>query len=128
MKCVDAAFCIDLVNGSPRAVTKSHELAKSGERVAIAAPALTEFLIGAFHRGGRRLAQALELASALEVLDLTETICVDAARLGGECFRRGEAVGTIDLLVAATANHHHAQILSRDTDFARIPGVTLETY
>lgn len=128
MKCVDSTFCIDLAKGTAGAVAKAGELSKTGERIAIPAPALTEFLVGAFHQGGKRLAQALEYVSELEVLDVTESISIDAARLGGECARRGEAVGTLDLLIASTAKHHHAALLSRDSDFARIPGVTLETY
>ena len=128
VKCVDAAFCIDLANGDPGAVTRAEQLSDSGERLAIPAPALTEFLVGAFHQGGRRLSQALEMASELEVLDITEAISIEAARASGECSRRGETVGTMDLLVAATARHHRAHILSRDTDFTRIDGVVLETY
>ena len=128
MKCLDSTFCIDLVNGSREAVQKAQELSDAGERLAIPAPALTEFLVGAFHQGGKRLTQALDFVSELEVLDVTEAISVDAARMGGECTRRGEAVGTLDLLIAATAKHHHATLLSRDRDFARISGLVLETY
>ena len=128
MKCLDPTFCIDLSNGSPGAVAKAEELSAAGERLGIPAPALTEFLVGAFHLGGKRLAQALEYISEIEVLEVTGPISVDAARMGGECSRRGEAVGTLDLLIASTAKHHHAALLSRDSDFARIPGLTLETY
>jgi predicted nucleic acid-binding protein len=128
VKCLDSTFCIDFANGVPAALNKAEELSKSGERLAIPAPALTEFLVGAFHQGGRRLAQVLEFVSELEILDVSEPIAVDAARLGGECSRRGEAVGTLDLLIASTAKHHHAHLLSRDGDFARIPGLVLETY
>ncbi len=128
MKCLDSTFCIDFANGVPEALAKASEVSTVGERLAIPAPALTEFLVGAFSQGGRRLAQALEFIAELEVLDVTEPISVDAARLGGECSRRGESVGTLDLLIASTAKHHHATLLSRDKDFARIPGLTLETY
>ncbi len=128
MRAIDSSFCIDLSNGDPGAAAKASELSGSGERVGIPAPALTEFLIGAFTRGGRRLAQALELVSSLEVLDTTEQIAVEAARLGGECARRGQPVGSLDLLIAASAIHHRATLLSRDSDFARIPGLTLEVY
>ena len=128
MKSVDAAFCIDLAKGDEGARSKAEEISKSGERVAISASALAEFLVGAFHQGGRRLAQALEMASGFEVLELTEQIALEAARLGGECARRGQAVGTMDLLIAATAKHHRGPVVSRDTDFARVPGLMLETY
>lgn len=128
MKCLDSTFCIDLANGLEAARAKAAELSQAGERLSIPAPALTEFLVGAFHQGGTRLKQALALASELEVLDVTEPICVDAARLGAECARRGSPVGTLDLLIAATAKHHHAPLLSRDKDFSRIPNLTIETY
>ena len=127
MKCLDSTFCIDFANGIPEALARAAELSDLGERLAIPAPALTEFLVGAFHQGGRRLSQALEFVSELEVLDVTETISVDAARLGG-MLTTGELVGTLDLLIASTAKHHHAHLISRDRDFARVPGLTLETY
>jgi tRNA(fMet)-specific endonuclease VapC len=128
VKCLDASFCIDLANGDRAAADRARELSEGHDRLAIAAPALTEFLVGAFYRGGERLAQALEFASGLEVLEITEPIAVDAARLGGECARRGETVGTVDLLIAAAAKHHRAHVISRDPDFSRIPGVVHESY
>ena len=108
-------------------MAKSEELPRPHEPLAIPASALTEFLIGAFHQGGRRLAQAVELVAQLEVLDVNAATAIDAARLGGECLRRGAGVGALDLLVAATARHHRAAVLSRDRDFARVPGVARET-
>ena len=128
MKCLGAAFCVDLATGEPGAVAKSEERSRPHEPLAISASALTEFLIGAFHQGGRRLAPAVELVAPFEVLDVNAAIAIDAARLGGECLRRGAPVGALDLLVAATARHHRAAVLSRDRDFARVPGVVLETY
>jgi tRNA(fMet)-specific endonuclease VapC len=128
VRCLDSTFCIDFANGVPNAVNKANELSEAGERLAIPAPALTEFLVGAFSQGGRRLAEALEFIAQLEVLDVTEPISVDAARLGAECARRGEQVGTLDLLIASTSKHHHAPLLSRDKDFSRIPDLSLDTY
>ncbi len=128
MKCLDSTFCIDFANGVAEARVKAEEFAKTGERLAIPAPALTEFLVGAFHQGGRRLSEALAFVSELEVLETTQAISIDAASLGGECSRRGTPVGALDLLIAATAKHHHASLLSRDKDFARVPNLTLETY
>jgi tRNA(fMet)-specific endonuclease VapC len=128
VRCLDSTFCIDLANGSPAAVANAEELSEMGERRAMPAPALTEFLVGAFHQGAKRLSQALEFVSEREILDVTEPISVDAARMGGECSRRREPVGTLDLLIASTAKHHHARLLSRDRDFGRIPRLTLEAY
>jgi predicted nucleic acid-binding protein len=116
------------MNGSDRALERVKGLESKGERLAVAAPALTEFLVGAFARGGRRLAQALEFVAQLEVLEVSEEVAIEAARLGGECFRRGTPVGNIDLLIAATAKGHHAILLTRDEDFSRIPELMVENY
>jgi len=126
--CLDSTYCIDLANGIPRAVERAKELDSRNERLTIPAPALTEFLVGAFAQGGPRLSRALELVSQFEVLELTEPIAVEAARLGGECSRRGTPVGNLDLLVGAIAKHHHGILLTRDTDFSRIPGIMVEAY
>lgn len=128
MKCLDSTFCIDLLKGLPEARARADELVRQGERVAVAAPAVTEVLVGAFRQGGQRLSQALDFFAELEVLDVDEGIAIEAARVGGECLRRGEPVGTTDLLIAAAAKKHHAHLVSRDRDFAKIPGLTLETY
>jgi tRNA(fMet)-specific endonuclease VapC len=128
VKCLDSTFCIDFARGVSEAISRAKDLTESGERLAIPAPALTEFLEGAYRQGGKRLADALAFVSELEVLETSDLIAVEAARLGGECLRRGTPVGTVDLLIAATAKHHHATVLSRDKDFARVPDLTIETY
>jgi predicted nucleic acid-binding protein len=128
MHCLDSTFCIDFARGLPAAKAKVAELEKARERLSIPAPALTEFLTGAFSQGGKRLLSALEFVSHLETLEVSESIALDAARLGGECIQRGDAVATIDLLIAATARHYGAILLSRDSDFSRIPGITVQTY
>lgn len=128
MNCLDSTFCIDVLNGIDEAIACLRSLESGHVRLAIPAPALTEFLVGAFARGGKRLAQALEFAAQLEVLEVSPEIALDAARLGGECFRRGHPVGNIDLLIAATSMAHHAALITRDEDFARIPGLTSQSY
>lgn len=128
LRCLDTTFCIDLANGDGGAKARLQELERVGERMAVAAPTLTEFLVGAFGHGGRRLSQALEFAGELEVLDVTPEIALEAARLGGECRRHGADVAVVDLLIGATAKHHRSVLLTRDADFSRIPGVVAESY
>jgi len=98
------------------------------ERLAIPAVALTEYLVGIYSRGGPHAEQATELASQFEVLEVTEAIAIEAARLGGECARRGTPVGNMDLLIGATTRLHRATLLTRDADFSMIPGVSVEKY
>lgn len=53
---------------------------------------------------------------------------MEAARLGAQMIREGAPIGTIDLLIAATAKVHRIPLITRDKDFASLPGVTLQTY
>ena len=128
MKCVDTTFCVDLSKGEPSAVTLARNLDARRERLAIPAPALTEFLIGGFAKGGRRLETALDLISRLEIIAIDEAIAVEAARIGGEAIRAGTPVGTLDLLIAATARIRQCPLITRDRDFSAIRGLTIETY
>lgn len=128
MQCVDTSFCIDLAKGDPPAIAVAEQLDSLQERIAIPAPALTEFLVGAFARGGKRLEAALRITSRMEVLPVSEAIALEAARIGGRAIQDGTPVGTLDLLVAATAKVHGLQILTRDTEFGSIPGLSIRTY
>ena len=128
VRCLDSTLCFDLLNGDPGARSRIQELEAAGERLGVAAPTLTEFLVGAFARGGRVLTEALEFAAQLEVLAVDEGIAIEAARLGGECHRNGKAVGNLDLLIGATSKQHRAVLLTKDADFSRIPGVVVESY
>jgi predicted nucleic acid-binding protein len=128
MKCVDTSFCIDFVRGHGRARETIEQLEASDEELAIPAPAVTEFLTGAFARGGKELARSLEFVSRMAVLEVTETVALEAARIGGECIREGAPKATLDLLIAATAKVHHCALVTRDRDFATIPGLSIVTY
>lgn len=128
MRCVDTTFCVDLSKGVPAAVARAEELDRIHERIGIPAPALAEFLIGGFAKGGRRLESAVDLISRMEVLPVDEEVALEAARIGGQAVREGRPVGTIDLLIAATARTRHCAIITRDQDFSGIPGLSIETY
>lgn len=128
MRCVDTSFCVDLCNGEEGALSHAATLDAAREQLAIPAPALTEFLMGAFAKGGRRQEAALRLAARLEVLPIDEGIALEAARMGGHALHAGRPIGTIDLLIAATARLCHCPLITRDGDFATVPGLAIETY
>ncbi len=128
MRCVDSTFLIDLIQEDASALTKAKSIVDAGEGLSIAAPALTEILIGAHYKGGRTLRETLERIGSLDVLAIDAEVAGEAARIGAEMLRRGQAVGTIDLLIAAAAKLHGHILLTRDTGFSRIPGIAVETY
>lgn len=128
MRCLDATYLIDYLEGQPAAVDKMHEWTSLAERLTSPAPAAAELLLCAYFEGGAALRQALGLLETIEVLPADTSVATEAARLGAEQLRRGAAVPMVDLLIAATARIHRGVLVSRDTGFGGIAGLALETY
>ncbi|GEM_PF-308216 len=67
--------------------------------------------------------EARQLTAQLDTLPVLATpadIWARAALLGQACRRRNVTAGSIDLLVAATAIHHSAELVTFDADFSAI--------
>jgi len=128
VRCLDSTFLIDLLKGEPAAAAKMREIESLGEPMSLPAPCLTEILLGAHFKGGGLLKDTLDVVSRLDVLDVDAAVAGEAGRLGAELLKRGQSLPTTDLLIAAAARLHGQVLLTRDTDFARIPGLAVESY
>lgn len=128
MRCLDATYLIDYLEGQPAAVEKMREWTSLAERLTSPAPAAAELLLGAYFEGGKALSEALGLLETVEVLPVDAPVATEAAQLGAELLRRGAAVPMVDLLIAAAARFHRGVLVSRDTSFGRIAGLAVETY
>jgi predicted nucleic acid-binding protein len=128
MRCLDSSFLIDLLRSVPAALEKAAEL--EGVQEVLATPALcaAEVLRGA-HLGARReIVRTEELLAQLDVLSFDLEDAREAASISTECHRRGREVPLLDCAVAAVARRHRAPLITRDADFAQIPGLLVETY
>lgn len=128
MKCVDASFCFDYLKGEVGAVRRGQEFEQNRTELLISSPALMEVLLEGYRKGGKTLEKVLALVGRLEVIPVDSSIAHEAARLGADCIKRGSTVPNTDLLIAACARVHHLPLVTRDSDFNRIPGLALETY
>lgn len=128
MRCVDTSFCIDFIRGDHGAVALARELEAAGEQISVPSPVVTEFLTGAYSRKGKELEKSIALFERLSVAETSYAVALEAARIGGECIRKGEPRATLDLLVAATAVSLRCPLVTRDRDFSSIPGLILVTY
>ncbi len=128
MRCLDSTFLIDLLKGDAAAAAKMREIESLGEPVSLAAPSLTELLLGAHFKGGALLRDTLDVVSRLDLLEIDAAVAGEAGRLGAELLRRGQGLPTTDLLIGAAARLHGSVLVTRDTDFARIPGLAVEGY
>ena len=68
------------------------------------------------------------MADNLEILGADASVGHDAARFGAETTRLGRALSASDLLIAGIVRHHHAVLVTRDRDFAGLPGLPVELY
>ena len=100
MRCVDSTFLIDLIQEDASALTKAKSIVDAGEGLSIAAPALTEILIGAHYKGGRTLRETLERIGSLDVLEIDSEVAGEAARIGavlaGEVLKTMKRSGVVE--------------------------------
>ena len=68
--------------------------------------------------------QLTHLFQSLPLLAGPPSLWSDAVQLGRRCRAAGLSIGSIDLLIATTAIHHDAQLITFDTDFPRIAAVS----
>ncbi len=128
MASLETTLLVDLLRGDAPAMAVITRLEDTGEPRCAAAPAISEMLIGAYRIGGRELEQALALADSLTVLDFDLEACHEVGRLGAALMARGEPMSSNDLLIAAISKRHGQRLITRDRGFARVRGLSVETY
>lgn len=62
--------------------------------------------------------------ASLPLLSTPPALWRDAARLGQACRDQGFTAGSLDLVIAALALHHHAELITSDQDFITIAGAS----
>ncbi|HKZ58382.1 MAG TPA: PIN domain-containing protein [Candidatus Thermoplasmatota archaeon] len=128
MYALDSSFVVDLVKGDEGARAKAVRMEEAGESGSIAAPALSEVMLGAYFAGGENLKRALKILETVTVMAVDTGVALEAARIGAELLRRGTPLALPDLLVAAAAKGAGLTVLTRDEGFGRITGLAVETY
>lgn len=69
------------------------------------------------------------LLGSLDVVEPDERLPLRYADILAELRRRGQAIATMDLLIAATALGHGAPLVTRNArDFDRVPGLVVVGY
>jgi len=128
MTLVDAGFLIDFLRGKAEARSRMKAAEEAGEVLLVTPLVAYEVLLGAHVAGGRALHRARELVRSLAFLPLEMEAVEEAARTGAELRRSGTPIGPMDTLNAGAALQRLDRLLSRDSDFARVRGLVLESY
>lgn len=131
MKCLDTSLLIDITRDDPDA-QRAARGALPGGAVTTEINAF-ELYVGA-HEGGQPVLRKMEAAETalrgLDVLPLTHAAALKAAEMVSLLRSRGQEIGALDVLIAATALTHgvHTIVTADAGDFGRIPGIRVESY
>lgn len=131
---LDTTFLVDAIRESRRGVdgpARRWLADHGGEPLAVSIFVLCELLVGAeLHAEAEAERRRVrETCGGLPVAPPDERLADAYARVHGGLARRGEALATMDLLIAATALTHDAALLTaNDAHFARVPGLRVLSY
>ena len=127
---LDTTFISDLIRETDAAVEKRDELKDSATPIAFSA--LTVFEAGMGLRGVSNDAreQFDRTVGQLDVAPFGEREARRAVAIQTELIDSGERIGSVDVLIAATAAESTDQtVLTRNVDeFERVRGIDVETY
>jgi len=119
---VDTSAWIDFFRGRGRVAEQVDQLLETDE-AALCGPVVTELRRGL--RSSAERDHVLSLLSGCHVLDQPVRLWEETGEIGWYLGRRGAAVKSLDLLIAAYALAHDVPILTADRDFALMRRVGL---
>lgn len=125
---LDTTFLVDLLRGVTPAVDKSLQFKESQETLATPSPCVAEIVRGIAHSSPRIRESAEHLLGQLDIRPLDGRAARLAGTVAAETSRRGEEVNLVDCLVAAIVLSDEGVLVTRDSDFSRVPGLHVETY
>ncbi|NGM71449.1 type II toxin-antitoxin system VapC family toxin [Natronolimnobius sp. AArcel1] len=127
---LDSTFLNDLVREHPVAVDFLEQLI--GSKTPVAVSSLTVYEVGIGLRGESKQYQNQfdTMIEEMEVVPLGPSESRRAIQIQGSLKDRGEQIGAVDILIAATAAERpDSRVLTRNVDeFSRVDEISVETY
>lgn len=106
-------------------------LARPPSEIALPAVVAYEVWVGVLgsRNAARRQSQFEQFLSAVPVVALDAVVARRAAQLRHTLERRGEGIGPMDTLIAATALAHNATLVTHNLkEFKRVPGLAVSNW
>ena len=129
---LDTNTLIDLANAKHPIVRKNYDAALiSGRPIVISAVVMHELVFGALlsSRPDHQMALARRFASEHQVVDWTYDDAVSAARVRADLERKGQRIGSFDVLLAGQALAHSWTVVTANTrEFGRVRDLDLEDW
>lgn len=127
MVCLETMFLIDVLQDA-RGIREAIKTLE--EPLFIASPSVMELWIGALRARfpEKEKSRVSELLVKFSVLPFNEHSAKEAAEIQFQLSRKGETIGTSDLMIAAIAIANGEKLVTRDQAFARIDKLRMEKY
>lgn len=124
---LDSCFLIDLMAKDERAVAKLDELVESATPMGVSTLTVTEVGIGLRDESERN--EFDDILDRMESIPFGKPESRRAARLQRRLRSEGQRVGSIDVMIAATAVEHGRGVVTRNvSEFNRIDDVRVSPY
>ena len=128
---VDTTFLIDVLVGETDTLAKLEHLTKKNEPLLTTPLSIFELHTG-IARSSKPEQEKQQVASVLNDILTVPLDDVSAARAGqlhGTAIKKGKPLSVMDTLIAGIALERDEPVLTRNRkDFARVPGLRVETY
>jgi predicted nucleic acid-binding protein len=119
---IETSLWIDFTRArSPRAIKRFVAPYILHPDAHLAEPVVFEILRHATAAEAKQLTQQFQ---TLPMLATPSQLWTQATHLGQACRRKNITVGSLDLLIAALAAHHGAEVITFDVDFQKIASVS----
>lgn len=123
--CLESNFIIDLLNGKTNAVQLYQKI--KGSPLATASVALFEILRGD-EKNQKKIEQFNELSKRLDILAFGEVEAKEASQMEKFLRSKGVQIKIPDLFIGVTAKVNKSTLISNDSDYKNLEGLSLMNY
>lgn len=130
MYIVDSNTCIYFMNGKYPSV-RDKFLSISPKDIKISSVVKAELLLGAFKSQTRdqTTKKVEKFLKPFDIVDFSDKMAYDYAEIRAALEKSGNPIGANDLLIAATALHKNAILVTHNLDeFSRVQGLKIEDW
>lgn len=130
MVVLDTSFLVDILRNAPRAIELLGEIEGKEPTLLVAAPTVMELWEGALDSKApeKEKARIDALLASVNVLYFDVRAAKRAAELDFELSRKGTPLELRDVMIAAIAMANGEAVVTKDSDYVRVPGLKVLKY
>lgn len=131
MNFLDSSFILDYLNEDREHHADAEAYLRENEGVAHGTSTAVLFEVyrgSVWPNGPAALKADRELLDWIEAVPLTDAAVADAARIDYELGQEGDPIGLFDTIIAGAVREAGGTIVTRDTGFERVPGLSVHNY